>query len=253
MRGLSRKTIVVAGGGTGIGSATASRLGAEGSVVIIGDFDAALASGIAEKITEAGGRAVGAGFDIRERESVEALLRLAVKETGRLDGIHVNVANMALLSRDGDVVATDLAIFDQSLDVNLRGQVTLTQLAIPLLLENGGALVYTSSETAYLSEPTRYSYAIAKSGINTLMRHVAVRWGKEGVRANVVAPGFTLTPAIDAQISDVMKAQFLESIHSPRLVSPEDIAGTVAFLMSDDAASINGQVLNIDGGRILRV
>lgn len=103
-----------------------------------------------------------------------------------------------------------------------------------------------------MSEPTRFSYAITKSGINALMRHVATRWGRDGIRANAVAPGFTLTPALDAYISEDMKAEFLGNIHSPRLVLPEDIAATVAFLMSDDAFSINGQVINVDGGRILR-
>ncbi len=252
MRGLRDKTILVAGGGTGIGAATALRLGAEGAVVIIGDYDAGAAQSVAEQVVADGGRAQGAGFDVRDRESVASLIRLALEPSGEIDGVHINVANMAILSRDEDVVATDLSVFDATMDVNLRGHVCVTQLAIPHLLKSGGALVYTTSEAAYLSEPTRFSYGITKSGINALMRHVAIRWGREGIRANAVAPGFTLTSAIDAHISDELKAEFLGNIHSPRLVSPDDIAATVAFLMSDDAASINGQVINVDGGRILR-
>jgi NAD(P)-dependent dehydrogenase (short-subunit alcohol dehydrogenase family) len=252
MRGLRGKTIVVAGGGTGIGAATARRLGEESAIVLVGDYDSGAADNVAQQINAKGGRAISSGFDVRDRSGIAALLDLALKETGKLDGVHINVANMGLLMRDEDVVATDMSVFDDTLDVNLRGHVQFTQLAIPHLLKSSGALVYTSSETAYLSEPTRFSYAITKSGINTLMRHVAARWGREGVRANVVAPGFTLTPAIAAHISDEMKAEFLGNIHSPRHVSPEDIAAAVAFLLSDDAASINGQVINVDGGRVLR-
>lgn len=252
MRGLKGKTIVVAGGGSGIGAATALRLGAEGANVVIGDYNAAAADEIAERVTAQGGTAVAKQFDVRDNESIHALLDQALVLTGALHGVHVNVANMALLASDDDAVATDLSVFDDTLDVNLRGHVRVTKFAVPHLLKHGGALVYTTSETAYLSEPTRFSYAITKSGINALMRHVATRWGRDGVRSNAVAPGFTLTPAIDAHIGEDMKAEFLGNIHSPRLVSPEDIAATVAFLLSDDAFSINGQVINVDGGRVLR-
>lgn len=252
MRGLKDKVIVIAGGGSGIGAATALRLGSEGAVVIVGDYDSAAAKAVAEQVITDGGRALSAGFDIRDRESVARLINLALEQSGKIGGVHVNAADMSLLSRDEDVVSTDLSVFDATLGVNLRGHVCVTQLAIPHLLKSGGALVYTSSEAAYLSEPTRFSYGITKSGINALMRHVAIRWGREGIRANAVAPGFTLTSAIDAHISDELKAEFLGNIHSPRLVAPEDVAATVAFLMSDDAASINGQVINVDGGRILR-
>jgi NAD(P)-dependent dehydrogenase (short-subunit alcohol dehydrogenase family) len=252
MRGLQGKTIVIAGGGGGIGAATALRLGAEGANVIVGDYEANAAEAIAEQVIASGGKAASCGFDIRDRASVENLLDLSFRAAGKLDGVHVNVANMGILSRDEDVVSTEWSVFDDTLDVNLRGHVRITQMAIPRLLQSGGVFVFTSSETAYLSEPTRFSYAIAKSGVNTLMRHVAKRWGRQGIRANAVAPGFTLTPAIEAQISEELKAELLKNIHSPRHVSPEDIAATVAFLMSDDAFSINGQVINVDGGRISR-
>lgn len=131
MRGLKDKTIIVAGGGTGIGAATALRLGAEGAKILIGDFNLDAANEVAERVNTKGGKAVARQFDVRDSESIEALLDHALLLGGALHGVHVNVANMALLEQDRDVVATDLSVFDDTLDVNLRGHVRITKLAVP--------------------------------------------------------------------------------------------------------------------------
>ena len=141
-------------------------------------------------------------------------------------------------------------MFDRTIAVNLRGHFLCTRLAIPhLSARGGGAIVYTASAAAYIGEPERPSYAIAKSGITALARHVASRWGKEGIRANAIAPGLIMTPAVAA---GTMAGHTLASVPSTRLGLPEDIAAAVAFLLSDDAAWINGQVLSVDGGGTMR-
>jgi NAD(P)-dependent dehydrogenase (short-subunit alcohol dehydrogenase family) len=99
-----------------------------------------------------------------------------------------------------------------------------------------------------MGEPARPSYAMAKAGINALVRHVASRCGKEGIRANGVAPGLVITPTVAAMgVTDVQRAA-LKRTPSPRLGRPEDIAAMVAFLLSDDGAWVNGQVVSVDGG-----
>lgn len=254
MRGLRDKVVVIAGGGSGIGAATARRLAEEGAQVVIGDLSADAARSVASSIESAGGRATGLALDVRDTASVARLMQTAMDAYGRLDKLHVNAADMGAVREDPDAAEVSFELFDRTIAVNLRGHLLCTQQALPHLLRSGGggAIVYTTSETAYIGEPTRVAYAMSKSGVNALMRHVASRWGREGVRANAVAPGFTLTEEIDRHLAPELRAEFLAGVRGRRLVSPKDVAAAVAFLLSEDAASINGQVISVDGGRTMR-
>ncbi|MFZ1295180.1 MAG: SDR family oxidoreductase, partial [Pseudomonadales bacterium] len=160
-----------------------------------------------------------------------------------------------VIMSDSDALSVDLEVFDRTLAINLRGHLLCTRAVLPhLLARGGGAIVYTSSGAADSAEPVRPSYAASKSGLNALMRHVASRWGAEGVTANCVAPGFTVTPEMAAsgnltpELLDGFKAQLPNS----RLGRPEDIAGVVAMLLSEDGRWINGQVFNVNGGALMR-
>ena len=129
----------------------------------------------------------------------------------------------------------------------------LVGVALALLSAcGGGALLFTSSAAAFAGEPERPSYAMAKSGLGGLVRHLASRWGKEGIRANAVAPGLVLTETIRASIDPAFRDMALAVTRSHRLGAPEDIAALVAFLASDDASWINGQIISVDGGAVLR-
>jgi NAD(P)-dependent dehydrogenase (short-subunit alcohol dehydrogenase family) len=252
MRGLADKVAVVAGGAGGIGTATSIRLAEEGAAVVVGDVDGDAARAVAVQITEAGGRAVDIAFDITDEDAVVRLIATAVDEFGGLDLLHCNAAALdpETILQDTDVETVSLDIFDRTIAVNLRGHVLCTRHALPLLVaRGGGAIVYTASAAAFVGEPERPSYAIAKSGLTALTRHVASRWGKAGVRANAVAPGLILTPAVRA---GTMAGRVLARVPHTRLGEPTDIAAAVAFLMSEDAAWINGQVLSVDGGSTMR-
>jgi NAD(P)-dependent dehydrogenase (short-subunit alcohol dehydrogenase family) len=255
MRGLDGKVAVVAGGGSGIGAATAVRLSEEGTAVVVGDLVGDNAEQVAAAIRAAGGRAVAAPFDIAIDESVAALVDTAVREFGGLDLMHANAADLSetgILS-DTDALTVDLGVFDRTIAVNLRGFLLCTRHAIPSMLERGGgAIVYTSSASGHTGDPERVSYGISKSGINALMRHVSSRWGREGVRANCVAPGMVLTQTIRDHSDQAFRDFALGLGRSARLGEPEDIAAAVAFLMSDDAEWITGQVISVDGGSTLR-
>jgi len=129
----------------------------------------------------------------------------------------------------------------------------VTRHAVPeLLARGGGAIVYTSSIAAFAGEARRPAYAATKAGINALARHVAARWGREGIRANAIAPGLILTPEIRDGAPPDMLGTMLARTPSTRHGEASDVAGLVAYLMSDGGSWINGQVISVDGGTIMR-
>lgn len=252
MQRLEGKVIVVAGAGTGIGRATAHRLASEGASIIVGDLSLERADIVATDIRQHGGQAIGLGFDLVDEASVIALLQAAVNHFGGLDGVHINAADLVSHRFDTNVCDIDMAIFDRIVAVNMRGHFLCTRHAIPLLqARGGGALVYTSSAGAFIGEPKRVAYAMTKSATHALMRHVATRWGKENIRANVVAPGMVPTEA-NNQAPPSRLENALKAHRSPRLGKPEDIAAMVAHLMSPDGEWITGQVISVDGGVTIR-
>ena len=247
--------MVVAGGAGGIGTATSLRLASEGASVVVGDLDADAARGVAERIASDGGNALDVHVDIGDEDSVRSLVDASIAHFGGIDGLHANAADlsMATLAGDTDVLSIEMDTFDHVLRVNLRGHVLCTRHAVPALLERGGgALVYTASDAAFAGEAQRPAYAIAKAGICALARHVASKWGKERIRANAVSPGVIVTPTIRDIGAEEGLARFRARTRSWRLGQPDDIAAMVALLMSDDGQWINGQVLSVNGGMILR-
>ncbi|HLS83010.1 MAG TPA: SDR family oxidoreductase [Steroidobacter sp.] len=253
MRGLKNKVFVIAGGGSGIGAATAQRLAEEGAAVVVGDLHQQNARQIVAEIVAGGGKALAVQFDITNEASVRALVAAAVDSFGGLDGMHVNAADLEAILSDTDAASVSLEIFERTLAVNLRGHLLCTRHALPALLKRGGGgLVYTSSGAAFMGEPQRLSYAVSKNGLHGLMRHVATRWGKQGVRANAVAPGLVMTDAVRRGLSEQERQAVLSATRSSRLGEPRDIAAAVAFLLSADAEWINGQVLSVDGGVTMR-
>jgi len=179
--------------------------------------------------------------DIADEASVNEAVEEAVARFGGLDGEHINAADLPVIMEDSDALTVDLAVLDRTVTVNLRGHLLCTRAVLPHLVESGkGAIVYTSSGSAHSAEPTRPSYAMTKAGVNALMRHVAARWGKEGVTANVLAPGFTVTgemrKQMEANAGEAERSADFFTAKTPhtRLGQSEDHAGVVALLLSDD-------------------
>ncbi|WP_380879489.1 oxidoreductase [Sphingomonas sp. DBB INV C78] len=253
---LNGRRIIVFGSATGIGAATVRRLAAEGARVCAADINLKVAEEVAR---EAGGETFAVYVDISDEATVEAAVAAAVDRFGGLDGAHVNAADLAVIMRDSDALALDLEVFDRTIAVNLRGHLLCTRAVLPHLLRNpASAIVYTSSGSAYGAEPTRPSYAMSKAGVNALMRHVASRWGKEGLTANVLAPGFTVTGEMkmqmEANASEAKKwsDHFMARTPHTRLGESEDHAATVALLLSDDGCWINGAIIDVNGGSLMR-
>jgi NAD(P)-dependent dehydrogenase (short-subunit alcohol dehydrogenase family) len=255
MRGLAGRVVLVAGGAGGIGTATCVRLGEEGASVVVADLDDSAATGVAKQIRDAGGVAESTSIDLRDEQSVADAVALTVQTYGGLDVLHANAADLSpdTIGQDSDAETVPLDVFDRTIAVNLRGHLLCARHAIPQLLERGGgALVFTSSAAAFAGEPERPSYAMAKSGLGGLVRHVASKWGKAGIRANAVAPGLVLTETIRESLDPAFRDMALGMTRSARLGTPEDIAAMVAFLASHDASWITGQVFSVDGGAVLR-
>ncbi|MBF9149736.1 SDR family NAD(P)-dependent oxidoreductase [Novosphingobium jiangmenense] len=251
---LAGRAVIVVGAGTGIGAATVARLCAEGARVCVADVNFSAAEAVVRQMTEVGHEAHALEVDITSEDAVNACFADAIARLGHLDGAHINAADLRTIFADSDALSLDLATFDRTLAVNLRGHLLCTRAALPHLLQSEhGAIVYTSSGASVAGEPERPSYAASKSGLNALMRHVASKWGKQGLTANCVAPGFVMTPemiaggAVPPEWIDYSIAQ----TRSTRLGKVEDIAAMVAMLLSEDGRWINGQVIHVNGGALL--
>jgi NAD(P)-dependent dehydrogenase (short-subunit alcohol dehydrogenase family) len=225
---------------------------AEGARVVIGDLNVENAS---EAAAELGDAATAVEFDIADERSVDELVTQTIDALGGLDLVHVNAADLSAgtIGRDTDVIDVDLEVFDRTIAVNLRGHVLVARRALPELLATGqGAVVFTSSAAAFVPLESRPAYGTSKAALGALTRHLAARWGKDGIRANAVAPGYVLTEAMASLPASTVRDHAMSQVHSTRLGRPDDIAAAVAFLLSDDGEWINGQVLNVDGGTTMR-
>lgn len=252
MKRLEGKVIMLAGGAGGIGTATSLRLASEGAAVIVGDINGDDARSIAQRITDGGGRAIGVELDIGDMASVNACVDAGVKAFGGLDGLHANAALLALQHLDLDAVEISLDMWDKLIQVDLTGYFYCTRAVVPHLLERGGgAIVYMSSGAAFIGEGTRLAYAVSKAGVDALMRHVVTRWGKQGIRANSIAPGMVVTPTTEKLPQEFLD-QLLADMAAPRLGHVDDIAAMVAMLMSHEGSWVMGQVIGVDGGSLYR-
>jgi NAD(P)-dependent dehydrogenase (short-subunit alcohol dehydrogenase family) len=245
---LAGKVVLVSGGASDIGRATARRLAADGAHVVVGDVAQGGAEEVAGEVHDAGGSAVGVACDVRSEDSVASFVAHAVTEFGRIDAVDHNAA-WSHPRLDTDAVGVDLGIWDRALAITTRGALLLARHSIPHMAEvGGGSIVAISSGTSTIGESTRVSYGVSKAALNQLVRHLAVRYGPEGIRANAIAPGFILTATATRMVPQDIVDRLAGANPTRRLGRPEDIAAVVAFLCSDEASYVNGQVLHVDGG-----
>jgi NAD(P)-dependent dehydrogenase (short-subunit alcohol dehydrogenase family) len=255
MRGLQGKAVVVAGGATGIGAASAHRLAAEGARVVVGDLNREGAEATAQSIRDDGGDARPFEFDIADEASAGELFHFATTEFGGIDGLFNVAADLSAetLGRDTNLLDMPLEVWQRTLAVNLTGYLYTMRHALPALLERGGgAIVNTISGLVLNGDPERPAYGASKGAVVTLTLHVASRWGKEGVRCNAVAPGMVLTDHSLRHFTPEQREAVMARVRSPRLGRAEDLAAMVTLLMSRDGEWINGQVIAVNGGTGLR-
>ena len=245
MRRYEGRTALVTGGGSGIGEACCLRLASEGARVAVLDVNAEGAQGVADQIKEDGGAAIAIVVDVSDPAAAEAAVDLAVR---RLGPLRLAVNNAGIGGPRLPPEEASLEQWDRILAVNLSGVYYCMRAEHPhLLAAGGGAIVNTASIHSVIAAPTNPAYGASKHGVLGLTKVCALAWGKQGIRVNAVGPGFTPTP-LTAAANDAYRQRFLDNMALPFFPEAEDIAATVAFLGSDDARAITGQLHLVDGG-----
>jgi NAD(P)-dependent dehydrogenase (short-subunit alcohol dehydrogenase family) len=246
------KIAIVTGAGSGIGRATARLLASEGASVTVADISSDAAASVVGEITVAGGTARAQTVDVADATQVEAMVRDTVAAYGGLDVLHNNAAALGENNKDQDVVTMDLATWDRAMAVNLNGPMFGCRFAIPAMLERGGgAIVNTASAAAFYGSRSLLAYGTSKAGLVALTRYVATAYGDRGIRCNAVAPGVVVDREMQERLGGPMGdrlRRYTVSHLAGRLGYPEEIAEAVAYLASDAAAFVTGEILRIDGG-----
>jgi NAD(P)-dependent dehydrogenase (short-subunit alcohol dehydrogenase family) len=253
MRRLENRVAIVTGSGgpSGIGSATAKRLAEEGATVVLADVDPGSAADAVGAIEGAGGRAVARALDLGDEASIATLVGWVDDQFGRLDLLHNNAAATSAdqMGRDMAVALMDADVWDNAFRINSRGTMLMIKHALPPILRGGGgSIVNTSSGAALRGDFYAPAYASSKAAINCLTMYVATQYGKQGIRCNVVSPGLIMTQANIVNNSQEQLDRIERHKLTPYLGKPEDIAAAVAYLGSDDARFVTGQVIAVDGG-----
>ncbi len=248
MNGLAGKVAIITGAGTGIGQGIAKRLGAEGAKVIVdyvGTPDGAQQT--KDAIEESGGEAEIVRGDVTRSDEMRNLVDAAWKRFGSAD-ILVNNAGIEFRS---DFWETTEDEYDRVMAVNLRGAFFLTQAFVRRLREQKkpGRIVNISSVHEDMVFPGFSTYCCSKGGMRMFMRNLAMELGPLGITVNNVAPGAIITPMNESLLKNEQQHQaLLNNIPLGRMGTPEDVAGMVAFLASDDAAYVTGSTFVVDGG-----
>jgi 2-hydroxycyclohexanecarboxyl-CoA dehydrogenase len=244
MRGLEKRVVFLTGGARGIGRAIAERLCAEGAQVALGDIDA---DGARRAASELGKLALGVALDVTDSVSVRAAVGAAASHFGPIDAL----VNNAGWDKVEPFVSASEATWDKVLAINLRGPIAVTRAVLDGMIERrAGWIVSISSDAGRLGSSGEVVYSAAKAGVIGFSKALAREVARHGIHVNVVCPGPTNTPLlaqVGADNPNLVQA-LAKAVPFRRIGEPEDIAGAVAFLLSDDAAFITGQTLSVSGG-----
>jgi NAD(P)-dependent dehydrogenase (short-subunit alcohol dehydrogenase family) len=241
MRGLKGKGVLITGGASGIGAATAARFLDEGAQVAVLDRDAQACAAIGKRLPKLSEALVA---DVTKLDQVQKAFAEAVRLMGRVD-VLVNNAGISIRHAFLDITPEE---WDRVLAVDLTGVFYVAQTAARHMVEKGGGVILQTASTSGLIGHRLYAdYNAAKAGVIELTRSMALELAP-AVRVNAVAPGYVLTPMQRAEYTDAMLDEVNRKIPLGRHATPEEIAGLFAYLASDDGAYLTGQVYVIDGG-----
>ncbi len=245
---LPGQTIIVTGAATGIGQSFALGAAAQGAHVLVADMNAA--DETMDLIAKAGGRATYAQVDVSDDASVKAMAEAALKATGRIDGLVNNAAYFREVKLT-PFEELDPAVWDRIFQVNVKGVWLCCKAVMPAMRERGkGSIVNIASVVAVAGQPGYLHYVATKGAVLSMTKGLAKEGGTDGVRCNVIAPGFVITDATRNRPIEWQQS-FLKARAIGREQRPDDLVGTALYLLSDLAGFVSGQTIVVDGGHIM--
>ena len=245
MKRFENKIVLVTGAGRGIGASIAKRFASEGAEVIVnysGNDEAAQKT--VDEITATGGQAQKYKCSVNDSESVKVMIDEIIKEFGRIDIL----VNNAGITKDGLMLRMTDEDIDRVIDVNLKGTFNCTKYVSKYMLkQKSGKIINISSVVGLSGNAGQVNYSASKAGIIGITKSAAKELSSRGITVNAVAPGYVDTDMTKV-LSDNIRNEILKNIPLQRMGNVEDISNCVAFLASEDASYITGQVISVDGG-----
>jgi len=243
---LKDKVAIVTGAGRGLGKGIAIKLAQEGANIVVNDVMADNAQATVDEIKTTGGEALAVSGSIAKLEDVNRIFAAATNAFGRLDIL----VNNAGINRDGMLHKMSIEQWDEVIAVNLTGTFYMTQAAAKMMREQESGRIINISSASWLGNVGQANYAASKAGVVGLTKTAARELAKKNVTCNVICPGFIdtdMTRGVPEKVWEIMVAK----IPAGRAGKPEDVANLIAFLASDEAAYITGEVINVGGGMVL--
>lgn len=241
---LQNKVAIITGGSNGIGWETVNVFLREGAKVAIADYNIDIAEEKRKAITQYGDSVGFFQVNVANQESVKEMATAVVEKFGKVDIL----INNAGITRDALLTKMNVEDFQAVIDVNLTGVFLCTQAVVPFMIDQGyGRIISTSSVSGVYGNPGQTNYAATKAGLIGMTKSWAKEFGRKGITANAVAPGFIETSMVET-VPEKVISRIVSTIPLQKLGKPEDIAHAYLFLSSDEASYINGTVLHVDGG-----
>ncbi|WP_459547768.1 SDR family oxidoreductase [Nocardia sp. X0981] len=243
------RSAIVTGAARGIGEVYAQALAAEGASVVVADLNTEGGTAVAEKIVADGGTAAFHPVDVADPDSAKALADFTIEKYGKIDHLVNNAAIYGGMKLDL-LLTVPWDYYKKFMSVNLDGALVMTRAVWENMAANGGGSIVNQSSTAAWV----YSgfYGLAKVGINGLTQQLATELGGSNIRINAIAPGPTDTEATKTTTPENMVKDMVNRLPLKRMGTPEDMAGALLYLLSDDAAWVTGQIFCVDGGQVIR-
>lgn len=245
---LTGKTALITGAGRGIGRSIARKLSQMGANIVINDIAASQdADAAAQELIDAGGNAICLKGDVRNFEEIEKIIQNTLDKFGRIDIL----VNNAGITKDGLMMRMSDSDWDDVLDINLKGAFHMIKaVSRPMMKQRSGTIINLASVVGVMGNPGQANYVASKAGLIGLTKTTAKELSSRGITCNAVAPGF-IRSAMTDKLSEEVQKEYFKAIPLGRFGEVEDVANVVAFLASDLAKYVTGQVIHIDGGLVM--